>query len=43
MPWIEYIPQLTPDGRHIVLQAVVPTPAERVRRALRRLRAALSR
>ena len=43
MPWIEYIPQITPDGRHVVLQAVARTPAERVRRALRRLLAGLSR
>jgi hypothetical protein len=42
MAWIEYIPQVTPDGRHIVLVGVAPAPAERVRRALRRLRAALA-
>jgi hypothetical protein len=42
MTWIEYIPRLTPDGRHVVFEATPVSSAERVKRALRRLRAALS-
>ena len=38
MPRIEYIPQVTADGRHVVLHAVAPTSGERLRALLRRLR-----
>jgi hypothetical protein len=37
---IVLIPSTTPDGRHIVFRAVELTPAERVRRFVRKLRAA---
>jgi len=36
---IVLIPSTTPDGRHIVLRAVELTPAERLRRLVRKLRA----
>jgi hypothetical protein len=38
MTHIEYIPQVTPDGRHVIFHAVAPTPRERLRDFLRRLR-----
>jgi hypothetical protein len=38
MARIEYIPHVTPDGRHVVLRAVAPAPAERLRRLLRAVR-----
>ena len=40
MPRIHLIPQVTSDGRHIVLVAA-PAPAERLRELLRRARRAL--
>jgi hypothetical protein len=43
MPRIQYIPQVTSDGRHVVLRAVAPTPAERLRRLLRAVRGAARR
>ena len=36
MARIEYVPQVTADGRHVVLKAVAPRAGERLRRALRR-------
>jgi hypothetical protein len=36
---IVLIPSTTPDGRHVVLRAVELTPAERLRRLVRKLRA----
>jgi hypothetical protein len=38
MPRIEYIPQVTPDGRIVLRGVVAPTPGERLRRLLRALR-----
>jgi hypothetical protein len=40
MPRIDFIPQVTPDGR-VVLRVVTQTPGERVRELLRRLRRTL--
>ena len=37
MARIELIPSRTPDGRNVILRAVVLTPAERLRRLARSL------
>jgi hypothetical protein len=37
MARIELIPSRTPDGRNVILRAVVLTPAERLRRLVRAL------
>jgi hypothetical protein len=37
MPRIELIPSRTPDGRNVILRAVVVSPAERLRRFVRSL------
>jgi hypothetical protein len=37
MARIELIPSRTPDGRNVILRAVVVTPAERLRRFVRSL------
>jgi hypothetical protein len=39
MTRIEFLPTPTPDG-HVILRAVTITPAERLRRLLRRIRSA---
>ena len=41
MARIELIPQVTADGRHVVLKAVAPKGPERLRRAIRRALVAL--
>jgi hypothetical protein len=35
MTWIEFLPTPTPDGRHIILRAVVVPWRERLRRLVR--------
>jgi len=37
MTRIEFIPQVTPDGGHVILHAVPETPAQRLRELLRAL------
>ena len=38
MPRTDFIPSVTTDGRHIILQAIPVTPRERLRRLADKLR-----
>ena len=38
MPRIELIPEITTDGRHVILRGVPVTPRDRVRRLVERLK-----